>query len=384
MPLTEDVDVTDNLVVNFSSSCEDAQNFTVIIANRGKRSISVKKVISSLDFVAALNFNELNSVIKANAQIEYLFEAKYEQPKSSDLVEGKIRFTFSNHTHVTRAIKILHGSMESKSELPKISSTQNDDKNQTKASLTPGVINLQGFIKSDYDNWLNKFDDKHPLAIQITDDLQIEFDHFQTSKLCEVLIRNNTWNILCLNAIEMDKSKIAICEKLDFKSLTIDPRGDLKLHFKAKFDAKKLNGQTQIGFCFGELCVRRTIYIQYRKRGSALPRDEYGIPDALNQLIASRNRISRSEYLDALDTWIPAPNVNYAKHFHNLLYLEECGLRREIKRNYSQTEAFFGDQEYLVEDGGKTIRRKYERGIYDLKIEDLFEIRPSLQPGKYT
>lgn len=377
MPLTEDVDVTDNLVVHFSSRCEEAQKFSVIIANRGKRSISVKKIRSSLDFVSVLNFNELNSVIKANTQIGYLFETKYEQQRTSDLIEGKIRFTFSNHTHVTRAIRIVHESSETNSMLPKISNTQNDDNNQTTASLTPGIINLQEFIKSDYDNRLNQHGDA--LAIEITDDLHIEFDHFQSSQRCEVLIRNNTWKKLCLNSIEMDKSKIAVCEEFG-KSMTIGPRGDLKLHFEAIFNAKKFTAQTQIGFWFGKTCLRRTVSIQYRQRGPVMPKNEYFIPDKLNDLITSRNRISRSEYFDALDTWIPSPNANYAAHFHNLLYLEECGLRKEIKRNYSQKEAFFGDQEYSMENG-KTIRRKYERGIYDIEIPDLFEIRPSLQPG---
>lgn len=372
MPLTEDVEVTDNLVVHFAQRCKEAENFTVIIANKGKRSVKVKKISSSLDFILVLNFNELNSVINANTQISYLFEARNERLNTSDLNEGKIRFTFKNHTHVTRVIKIMYGSMDKKSMLPKIA----DEKIPT--SLTPGIINLQGFIKRDYDNWLNKFDDNKWSPIEVTDDLHIEFDHFHSSPLCEIRIRNNTWKKLCLDLIEMDESMITMCDELNGKSMTIGPRDDLKLQFKAKFNSEKFASNTKICFRFGEIRVRRTITIQYRLRGSAIPKSEYEIPAALNDLIASKYRISRSEYVDALDQWIPSPEVNYAKHFHNLLYLEECGLRKEIQRNYLQKEAFFGNKEVSREDGK---RKEYAPGVYDLQIKDLFEIRPSLQPG---
>lgn len=388
MPLTNHVDVTENLVVNFGKRCKNAQNFTVTIANTGKRKIKVKKISSSLDFVGVLNFNESNSVIKAGTDISYLFEAAYEQQRSSDLNEGKIRFTFKDHSHVTRSIKIVHEreTFENENMLPKIADTKKDDENPTKSnSLThsPGIINLQGFIREDYDHWLQKFNGNEwkRNAIDITDDLRIQFDHFRSSQLCEILIRNNKWGKICLDEIELNDSMVTMCEDFNDKPIIIEPRGDLKLHFKAVFDSKKLAGHTQIGFRFGKICLRRTITIQYRLRGSAIPKSDYDIPEALNDLIESRYRISTSEYMDALDNWIPSPHIDYAKHFHNLLFLEECGLRKEIKRNYLQKEAFFGDQEYFLEDKN-TVRKKYNPGIYDLQINDLFEIRPSLQPGK--
>lgn len=55
-------------------------------------------------------------------------------------------------------------------------------------------------------------------------------------------------------------------------------------------------------------------------------------------------------------------------------------MRREIKLTYYQKQAFFGDQDYIVENG-KQRREKYGRGIYDLEINDLFETRPSLKVG---
>lgn len=380
MPLTEDVDVTDNLVVHFGSQCEAVQTFTVIIANRGKQSITVQKISSSLDFIGVVNFNESNSVITANEQISYLFEAKNEQPRSSDLNEAKIRFTFKGHTHVTRRMKIIYETDGEMSVPPQIADTKKDESGSTNASLSPGIINLQGFIKRDFDNWSSELDSNNLYAIEITDDLRIEFDLFHSSQLCEVLIRNNTWKSFCLDAIEMDEALLTMCGGFNGKPMTIGPRGDLKLYFNAIFDSKKIARQTQICFRLGQICLRRTVAIQYRSSGSAIPKNEYDIPAALNDLVASQYSISRSEYNDALDQWVPSPDVDYAKHFHNLLYLEECGLRETIKRNYLQKEAFFGDQEYFMEDG-KTIRKKYEPGIYDLQIKDLFEIRPSLQLG---
>lgn len=381
MPLTDNVDVSDNIVVNFGEHCENAQNFLIKIANTGKRSIKVKKISSSLDFVCVLNFNELNSVIKAGTQINYSFAAKYEQHKSNDLNNGKIRFTFKDHSHVTRSFRIVHEKVENENELPIVADTRKKVSTEM-ASLTPGIINLQGYIKNDYDNWMQKYDgiEWKWNAIDITDDLRIEFDHFNCSPLCEIRIRNNTWKRICLDSIKLDESVVTMCEDFNGKTIAIGPRDDLKLHFKAIFDSKKLTGQTKICFRFGKICLRRTIKIQYRLHGSAIPKSDYDIPEALNQLIESRYRISRSEYMDALDNWVPSLDIDYAKHFHNLLYLEECGLRQEIKRNYLQREAFFGDQEYALEDGS-TVRKKYGPGIYDLQINDLFEIRPSLQPG---
>lgn len=386
MPLTENVDVSDNIVVNFGEQCEHSQNFTITITNTGKRSIKVKKISSSLDFVAVLNFNESNSAIKAGTQNSYLFEAAYKQQIPSDLNEGKIRFTFKDHTHVTRSIKIVHDNNEERIEqLPQAADTKNDDTNPTTttASLTPGILNLQGFIKKDYENWLQKFDkvDCKWNAIDVTDNLQIGFDHFYCSQLCEIVIRNNTWKSICLDSIDLDDSMVTVCEDFDGKPINIGPRDDLILHLKAVFDSKKMIGQTQIGFWFGNIYLRRTITIKYRLRGSAIPKDDYDIPEDLKHLLESRYRISHAQYMDELDKWVPSPTVDYGKHFHNLLHLEEAGLREELKRTYLQKEAFFGDQEYTMENE-KTIRTKYSPGIYDLQINDLFELRPSLQPGK--
>lgn len=268
MPITENVEVTDNLIVNFGERCKTAQIFSVTIANTGKRRIKVKKISSSLDFVNVLNFNESNSDIKAGSQLSYLFEAAYKQQQSSDLNEGKIRFTFANHSHVTRSIKVVHETCENMP--PKIVDLKKDDENPTKvaaaaavATLTPGIINLQGFIKTDYDNWQKKLDGNwNRKAIEITDDLHIEFDHFHCSQLCEILIRNNAWKKLCLDSIEIDESKITLCESFIDKQMAIEPRDDLKLHFKAVFDSKKFADRTQIGFCFGKIRLRRTIAIQ--------------------------------------------------------------------------------------------------------------------------
>lgn len=315
----------------------------------------------------------------------YLFEAAYEHRKLDDVNEGKIRFTFHDHTHITRTVKIVNEKCDDKKAPPNV---VNDKKNTTfrldgkkippKTELTPGILNLQGFIKTDYENWMKKSNGIVLLPIDVTDDLNIEFDHVHRSELCEVFIRNNTWQRICLESVEMDKSTITMCE--EDLPMTIEPRDDLKLHFKAHFRSNKVAQQSRILFRFGRIIVRRTINIQYQARGSMMSKMSYDIPDELNATIASRYRISRSEYKDALDKWVPPSNTEYANHFHNLLFMEECGLRADIKRKYLQREAYFGDQEYLLENG-KTIRKKYDLGVYDLAITDLFEIRPSLQLG---
>lgn len=377
MPITNDIDVTDNLIVNFGKR-RDNVIFSVEIVNTGKRSAKIKKISSSLDCVSVLNFNESNSVIKAGNQMSYLFEAAYRQQQQSsvDQSEGKIRFTFRDRTHITRSIKIMNEPNERKTADSK--PTEQTVQPQ-KSALTPGLINLQGFIKKNFSDWLKELDGMAPAPIDISDGLLIEFDHFHCSKVCVIQIRNNTWQQWCLTSIGMDQSKITMCDDIDGQ-LFIGPRRDLQLHFKAKFFHDKPADKTQIAFWFGKKCIRRTIKIQYGVRGPIIPKANYEIPAALNDLIVSRYRISRSQYLDALDDWVPPVHVDYAKHFHNLLYLEECGLREEFKTKYLQKEAFFGDQKYFMENGN-TIREKYASGIYDLKIKDLFEIRPSLQMG---
>lgn len=307
MPITRNIDVTDNLIVNFCNRSKK-KTFTVTIVNTGKRSVRIKRIHSSLDFVSALNFNELNSVIKAGNQERYLFEAAYEQQGSSDLNEGKIRFTFKDHTHVTRAIKIVDETHENENKARK--NAAKNTQNPTKAPLTPGIINLRGIIKADYDN---SFKEQINRLIDVTDALHIKFDHLRSSQPCTIFFRNNSWKTICLQSIEMDKTKIALCHGFNDQPMTIGPRDHLKLDFQAHFVFNKLCEHTQIDFHFEKFQVRRTIQIQYQMRGSAIPKTEYDIPIELNELFETQYRISRSEYLDALDKWVPSPNVNYKK-----------------------------------------------------------------------
>lgn len=389
MPIAIDIEVTDNLTVKFGKRRENVI-FPVDIVNAGTRNAKIKKISSSLEFVRVLDFNESNSVIKAGNQLSYLFEAVYGQQQhqqiNADQNEGKIRFTFKDHTHITRSIKVVNETIEQKVMDKKLNEsaaktiTPTPTRTPTNSEFTPGITNLKGFIKNDFENWCKKLDRSPANSIDINDNLLIEFDHFYSSKLCTIQIRNNTWKQLRLKSIEMDESKITMCEPIDRdKPMIIRPRSDLKLHFEAKFFQNKFSSKTQICFCFEKLSIRRTIKIHYIVRGPAIPKLSYDVPHELSDLITSRYR-SRSQYMDALDNWVPTVQSEYATHFHHLLYLEECGLRQEIKRNYLQKEAFFGDQDYFKENGN-TIRKKYAPGIYDLKINDLFEIRPSLQPG---
>lgn len=126
--------------------------------------------------------------------------------------------------------------------------------------------------------------------------------------------------------------------------------------------------------------IHRTIKNKYHLKRPVIRKNLYNAPQELIDLIASENKSPRSVILDTLDRRIPSVDVDYTKHFHELFYLEEISLRKEIKDKYNQKEAYFSDIETVYENG-KVIKRKYAIGIYDLEVRDLFETRPSLQIG---
>lgn len=352
--------------------------FSVVYFRLGASAIRVKKIGSSLDFVKAINFDENDAVIELGCKKTYLFEAEYVPQTASN--EGKIRFTFGNRTHVTRSIRTAHDDLDSDVEAqtePEIRKIQSVQKLSNVSTPSMGIFKISEIFFDE--DWAEHFYQTLPNAVDISDDLNIEFDRSQESKSCQVVIYNNTFKKMYLDSIKVNLPSITSCNFNGKKAKIIEPGNKLQLRFEATFDPNKLKAQARVGFNFRKMAMMwRTIKIQYRKKGPVIPKSLYDIPMELNDLIHSETKIPRSVLLDALDVWVPSLQQNYAKHFHNLLYLEEINLRREIKEKYNQNEAYFCDQEYWIENGRK-MRKKYNKGVYDLTVKDLYQTRPSLQ-----
>lgn len=252
------------------------------------------------------------------------------------------------------------------------------DFKKTKKSDRKIVIND---LKSERSKSSKNVDKK--AAVELTDSLTIQFDHSQRNQFCKVLIHNNCDFEIHLNSVDIDLHSIKLCRcnNLTEQSVTIRPKTNLGICFEATFVPKKYCEKAKVHFDFGTFAViRRTIDIRYHGKGPIIQKNHYDAPQQLVDLIASEKHTPRSVILDTLDQWMPSVDVNYAKHFHDLFYLEEIGVRKEIKDKYNQIEAYFNDIE-TVHENDKIIRRKYAIGIYDLEVRDLFETRPSLQIG---
>lgn len=348
MPLNSDIQICDNLVVNLSESDEN-QTFTVALANKRSVVLKVKRVYTSLDCVKVINFNEKNAIIPANQGFSFIFEV---QSKAASEIESfKIRFSFKNSGHITRSVQIAKWNQNIENKL-------NFDKSITKESKC---------IKQ---------------PIELDDNLVIEFDQSQRNKVCKVIARSFTSKKFRLNFINIVKPIVKLCAPVgNGKRLSVPPKGELELLFEATFVPNKISDTTKIYFAFDSMTIWRTLKIVYQTKGPAIQKDEYDTPNELVALIEIETTKLRPKVVNALDEWVPSVDENYAKHFHNLYYLEEIGMRKEIKTTYNQKEAYFGDIETMYEDG-KIIRRKYEHGIYDLEIKHLYEVRPSLKIGK--
>lgn len=223
---------------------------------------------------------------------------------------------------------------------------------------------------------------KSKLPIEITNRVNIQFDQSQNNQLCSVLIRNKSDVPIKLDSVNISLPTVKRYNHSIGQSTMIQPYENLEIFLEATFVPNKLSDMTKVGFNFGGLVtIWCTIKIRYQAKGPVIRRELYDVPEMLNTLIVSEHWHSQSNLNNALNKWIPSIDIDYAKHFHNLYYLEEIGLRKRIKATYNQDEAYFGGTETKNENG-RIIRNKYEHGVYDVEVKDLCETRPSLKIGK--
>lgn len=359
MPLSK-VDISDDLIVNFDKSPENTK-FRITLTNKGKRSIRLKRIGSYSEYIHVVNFDENDAIIVSGGQKEYLFEAEYSPQIVSS--QDKIRFSFNNRTHVTRTIQIIHTPKNSiqreTSQKPLVESWVNssdkivfkehDMKMKTKPNrdndrerdrksepYKPGTFRVK--VPRDED-WLKDF--RHHCAssrlVDITENLSVEFDGFEKSRMLGVSIRNQSKNkLVTLSLIEIglngNQSSVKLSKKSGnvAESKLIPAQAVRKLEFEVAFKSGVASTKQLLKFHFDHnLVIRRSIQINYRIDVPRLQRSDYDVPDELVNLISRHRSISFSTLMNGLDAFVPTVNDDYQAHFHNLLYLE--GKRKKGK-----------------------------------------------------
>lgn len=359
MPLTVTFDATDDLVVFFDES-NKTKTFEINLVNKGDTKLSLKKLVIYLPYVKVLNFDGNDVDIEVGTKKTYIFETHYEPTVNPN--EGRIRFFFSNRTHMTRTVKTIF-----------------------KTSLK--IFNIADAMKDE--EWIKEFHVNHPPALAVTDDINVEFKKPHGHETFEVLIQNNTRDEYILRSVKTSLETVQMCRNDETEDIIIKPKDELNVSFQVDYLPDRWKSFVKIWLDFTpNVSLTRTIKIIYRKRGQMQQKEVYAIPHDLMDLIHSERKISRTQLLESLDDWTCARYFerDYARHFHNLLFLEEIGLSIEMKEKYNKSSAHFGDRFFdrTIENGRCIqISQNYEEGVYDLTVNDLFETRPSLQVGKW-
>lgn len=414
MPLASDIDVTDNIILNFDKPNEK-KLFKVTVSNKGKSIVKVSQIRSYCSSVAVVNFDKKHAVIEPDGQMDYLLESEL---VANETTEEKLRFTFNSRNTVTRTIKLVkyENDTVSEDESKSVKNEEEEKKVKKDESMTFVTVNIEKDhqvdaneqVKNGINNKLKNIENKVPengllhidlpkedvcmkefrkelCAIDINDNLFIRFDRDQCDKSCEIFIRNNTWHPFHLQTIHIDTPTITVrggkCKAF------IEPRGEFWLVLDAEYVPDRFFASAKVSFYFENVTIiRRTIGIQYRERGRVIQKDVYDAPIDLVHMIFSGKQMPKSEILSYLDGWIPSMKENYAEYFHRLLYLEEVGLRKEMEdvynARYRKSKSYFGVKDRFKKDGHE-IRQNYAHGLYDLQVNELCDdTRPLLQVGE--
>ncbi|XP_055304449.1 probable RNA helicase armi isoform X2 [Sitodiplosis mosellana] len=386
MPLATDIEVTDDLELTFDKS-HTKKLFKVTLKN--KELLANKSTEGTLRF----NFNSRKHVTRTFKLVDKSKAIKRENDTALKSMNESVKE--NEKKEVKKDVK-MDGKKESKKRVKaeakerdlKVAANdevKSESKNKVKKVEVPKPT--RGLLYVDLpkeDLCIKEFHKEHPPALDVDDKLSIRFDRDQCDKSCEILIRNNTWKPIHLEAIHIDILTVTVrggsCEAI------IEPRGEKLLILDAVYVPDRFVGVARVAFHFKRMTVvRRSISIFYRERGPVIQRELYDIPEDLIHMIYADKRMAKSKMLGFLDSWLLSIEENYPEHFHRLLYLEEEGLRKEIKEvyndKYKKFESYFGDTERFKKDD-QEVKQNYAHGIYDLQVNELNdETRPSLQVG---
>lgn len=184
-----------------------------------------------------------------------------------------------------------------------------------------------------FEQWIRN--EKTAPHIDITDDLSINFDEFDESSTCDILLINKTMRRV--RTLEVQYNEYALVLKSKPENDFLEPSGIAKYTFTALFYKEKTVNEQTINFHFENYkykSILRTIRIDYTKKcsdASAIEstanrkRSVYEVPGEF--LEATKQTRMPSAIIDSVESLVPAHNeltyANYGKHFHGLLYLDE-------------------------------------------------------------
>lgn len=184
--------------------------------------------------------------------------------------------------------------------------------------------------------------------IEIDDELKIGFDEYQSSTLCEILVKNHGQQCVTIAAITYEDNLLQLAQEPECK--TIQPFGVISYSFKAIHFTRTRMASAVVRFLFAdEKVVTRTIIIDYNNNaliaGSIIlnrKKNFYDIPAVFIE--ATDSRLAQSKISDSVDALVPTFDEmmyeNYQAHFHGLLYLEELYINREYAQLVRRNVAF--------------------------------------------
>lgn len=208
--------------------------------------------------------------------------------------------------------------------------------------------------------------------IEVTDDTIVQFDAKDEEKVFTLVVKNRSNRILAIERVDITLRSITLQNEL-VEDERIVSDGTLNLIFSVKRDETKQQDKGTVHIVFPHVTISRTIPIYYepnahtRNHSRWIQQERYDCPRELINIIDS-NR-SKEQIKDDLDELMPMAEHlnwdNYAKFWHNLLWIEELGLLKSF-RIYTRSQIYF----------------KKKNSKFEMEMENLFETRPSLKIGE--
>lgn len=208
--------------------------------------------------------------------------------------------------------------------------------------------------------------------IDVTDDTIVQFNAKDEEVVFTLVVKNRSNHLLLIERVDVTSKFITLQNEL-VTGTEIGSDGTFNLIFSVKRDETKQQDRAMVHIVFHHVTISRTVQIYFepnaftRNNSRWIQQQRYDCPRELANIINS-NR-SKEQIKNDLDELIPAAEHlnwdNYANFWHNLLWIEELGLLKCFKI-YTQPQNYF----------------KKKNGKFEMKMENLFETRPSLKIGK--
>lgn len=209
-------------------------------------------------------------------------------------------------------------------------------------------------------------------AVEVTDGIEVEFGDTNHTESFTLVISNGGHETIEVTKVHIrNGSPLIFCNR-EQESVKIRQNREYTLYFDVQRQYNQSDSMELIRIHLDIGTIIRSIKIIFDRDAFISKQNRlrsYDIPKVFQEIIDSIDNYE--DCMLALDGLMPKAEDlnfhNYGDHFHGLLYLEQIGMERGMQV-YNQREAYF---------------QKFKGG-YKIFIEDLFEIRPSLNIGERT